>query len=292
MEIQGRKIRIQRMGTDGDLKRAMELVQELDGQVDAFGLGGIDLYIYAGKRRYTFRDAKRIAQGAKQSPVVDGSGLKNSLERRVIRYLADHGLIDFSDKKVLLVSAVDRFGMAETLAEVADQVVYGDLVFALGLPVPLRSLRTLHYVAWAVAPIVTQLPFRWLYPTGEKQETSSGKTKPIFADLYRGADIIAGDFHFIRRYMPGDLEGKTVITNTVTADDVAELRSRGVEMLVTTTPSINGRSMGTNLLEAIAVAMTGREMAAEDYLAWLEAIEFRPHVEKLQEGPVEGIGNE
>ena len=29
-------------------------------------------------------------------------------------------------------------------------------------------------------------------------------------------DIIAGDFHFLKRYMPPELPGKIVITNTVT----------------------------------------------------------------------------
>ena len=54
-ELLGETFLIERIGTDGDLKRAIEIVRELDGQVDAIGLGGIDLYIYSGGRRYRFR---------------------------------------------------------------------------------------------------------------------------------------------------------------------------------------------------------------------------------------------
>src|SRR5690606_25477998 len=141
----------------------------LDGRVDAIGLGGLDLYIFAGGRRYTFRDAKKLARAASTTPVVDGSGLKNTLERRVVRHLADVESIELAGKRVLLVVAVDRFGMAEELASLGSRMVYGDLIFALGIPIPLTSLRPLARLARVVAPIATQLPFKLLYPTGDKQ---------------------------------------------------------------------------------------------------------------------------
>ena len=56
-EILGEKFIIERIGTDGDMVKAIGLIRELDGKVDAFGMGGIDLYITAGQRRYA-RDAK------------------------------------------------------------------------------------------------------------------------------------------------------------------------------------------------------------------------------------------
>ena len=54
-EIMGETVEIERIGTDGDLSRAISLLQELDGKVDAFGIGGIDIYIHAGNRRYILR---------------------------------------------------------------------------------------------------------------------------------------------------------------------------------------------------------------------------------------------
>jgi len=280
LELLGERVVIERRGTDGDLKRAAQLIAELDGTVDCIGLGGLDLYIFAGGRRYTFRDARKLAQAARRTPVVDGSGLKNSLERWVVSYLRDDEGIDLAGKRVLMVAAVDRFGMAEELAASGCRMLFGDLVFGLGLPVPLRSLETLGRVARVVAPIVTQLPFKMLYPTGEKQNT----TTPRHAKYFRDADIIAGDFHFIRRYMPERLEGKGIVTNTVTADDVAALRRAGAAFLVTTTPNLNGRSFGTNVVEATLVALSGRrpeELSAGDYLDLIERVGFRPRVERF-----------
>ncbi|MDK2878921.1 MAG: hypothetical protein PWR06_1637, partial [Thermoanaerobacteraceae bacterium] len=232
IELLGEKFIIERRGTDGDIKRAIEIIKEMDGKVSAFGMGGIDLYLCAGNRRYIIRDAVPIARAAKISPIVDGSGLKNTLERKVIDYLVRENKVDFKGKKVLLVSGMDRFGMAESLEKAGCDMVLGDLIFALGIPIPLHSLKSLDILAKLAAPIVCKLPFKMLYPTGEKQE----KVGTRHRRFYDEADIIAGDFHFIRRYMPPEIPGKIILTNTVTKDDVKMLSQRGARMLITTTP--------------------------------------------------------
>lgn len=280
LELLGERICIERRGTDGDLDRAAELIRELDGHVDAIGLGGMDLYIFAGGRRYTLRDAKRIADVARKTPVVDGSGLKNSLERWVVRHLCETQEVTLSGRRVLMVAAVDRFGMAEELVANGARVTFGDLIFTLGIPIPLHSLSALDRLARVIAPMVTKLPFNMLYPTGEKQE----QTVPKYERFFREVEIVAGDFHFIRRYMPSEMKGKGIITNTVTQSDVDLLRSRGVSFLVTTTPNLGGRSFGTNVIEAAMVAIAGRSpktLTSADYLNLLKQMEFVPRIERF-----------
>jgi hypothetical protein len=87
VNLLGEDFDISREGVDGKLDRAIARVQELDGTVDAIGLGGIDVYLYAGSKRYALRDGLRLLQAAKVTPVVDGSGLKNTLEREAVRYM-------------------------------------------------------------------------------------------------------------------------------------------------------------------------------------------------------------
>ncbi len=280
-EILGQRIRIERRGTDGDLSEAIAMVRELDGEVDAIGLGGVDLYLVAGDRRYMLADARQMAEAACKTPVVDGSGLKNTLERRVIEILAEDRTVDFSGSTVLVVSALDRFGMAEALQQHGAALILGDIMFGLGLPIPLRSLRTLGGVLRVLSPVISRLPMHMLYPTGGKQE----EITPRFRRYYEMADIVAGDLHYIRRYMPDDLDGKVIITNTVTEENVEEFRSRKAAKLITTTPALQGRSFGTNVLEAVLVALSGRplsELNAGDYDDLLQAMEIRPRVEILQ----------
>ncbi|MHB0913530.1 MAG: quinate 5-dehydrogenase [Armatimonadota bacterium] len=281
--LMGREFEISRIGTNGDMRKFAELVRSYDGKVDAIGLGGIDLYLYAGKRRYTIRDAARLAANARISPVVDGSGIKNTLERETIEWM-HREIVDLSDKKVLMVCGVDRFGMAASAHALAGSVVYGDLMFNVGVPVPLRSLGSLNLVARTLLPLVCVLPFQWVYPTGEKQE----KITPKHEKWFRWADIIAGDYKIIGRFMPppesGALCGKTVVTNTLTQGDVENLAARGVETLITSTREFDGRTFATNVLEGIIVTLAGKrpeEMAPEDYLAVLREMDWRPTVRRL-----------
>ncbi|MFN3179014.1 MAG: quinate 5-dehydrogenase [Thermus sp.] len=278
VELLGEKVLLERRGTDGDFQKALCLIAQLDGEVDAIGLGGIDLYLWAGGRRYTIRDAQRLKDAARKTPVVDGSGLKHTLERRAVAQLA--GLIDWKNTKVLLPSAVDRFGLAEALHEAGARVLYGDFIFALGLPIPLYSLSFLQKLALILLPVLTQLPFQLLYPTGEKQEKRAVDWRSRY---YLWADLVAGDWHYIKRHMPDDMRGKTVLTNTTTEEDLAFLRERGVRRLITTTPRLNGRSFGTNVMEALLVALAGRELGEEEYLRYIDLLGLAPQVLDLQE---------
>jgi len=280
-KILGEDFTIERIGTDGDVQKAMKMISDLDGHVNAIGLGGTDLYIYAGGKRYAFKESLKLKNCAKITPVVDGSSLKNTLERRVIEYLeADYGF-SFRGKKVLMVSGVDRFGMAEALESRGARILFGDLIFGLGVPIPLYSLESLARVARIVAPIIVNLPIKMLYPTGTKQDIS----KPKYEKYYQEADIIAGDFLFIKKHMPVSLKGKTIITNTVTLGDVEDLKMRKVEILVTSTPELNGRSFGTNVMEGVLVALaqkTPDDLTPQDFEALLDRINFKPRVEYLQ----------
>ncbi len=276
VKILGEEIHIERRGTQGDMEAARSAIAELDGKVDAIGLGGIDLFLQVGGRRYAFRDARRLAAAARRTPVVCGAGLKNSLERAMVRSLND--AMPWAGRRVLMVSALDRFGMAEELVAQGAEVLFGDFIFSLGLPIPLYRLGTLHGLATVLLPIFVQLPFRWLYPVGSSQEKDT--TTERFERYYRWADVIAGDWHYIRRYAPADMTGKTVLTNTTTAADVEFLRGRGVRRLITTTPRFDGRSVGTNLLEAAFVAIDGAagELDAARYQQMIEQAGLAPSV--------------
>ena len=279
--IAGETFLIERIGTDGDLGRFQQMFAELDGKVDALGIGGADLYIWVGNRRYTFRSIQRLVSVATKTPVVDGSGLKNTLEREALRWIQEHGVVDFSRSTVLLVAAVDRFGMAQELAQLAQRVIYGDLVFAIGLPIPIRSYRTVEVLGRLVLPIITRLPFQWFYPTGEKQE----KRTPRAERLFHEADVIAGDWHYIRRYMPDRIPNKTVITNTVRKADIEFLRAAGAARVITTTPIIEGESFATNVMEGVIVALTGRRpetLTPDDYRTALCQLHWSPSVIELQ----------
>ncbi len=282
-ELLGVPLQLERKGVDGKLYRAVELIGRLAPEVHAIGLGGIDLHLYAGDRRYTVRDALKLARAAGSTPVADGSLLKRILEPQQMEYLLnEHPDIPLKGKKVLMVSAVDRSGMARVLDKAADEIVFGDFIFGMGIPIPLRSYRAVVNLARILLPLVTKLPFQVLYPTGEKQE----KVHPRQRRWLEWADVIAGDYHYIRRNLPESLAGKIVITNTTTEDDRELLRKRGLNHLITTTPVVEGRSFGMNVLEGSLQALIrhfGDYPGEQNFRVYLNKLQLHPVVFRLQE---------
>lgn len=285
VDILGEKFSISRRGTDGDFDRAKTMLRELDGCVDAIGLGGIDIYLYSGTKRYELVDGAKLRDTVRETPVVDGSGLKNSLEPEAVRQLAATPEFALAGKTVLMVSAVDRFGMAKAFAESGAKTVFGDLIFALGIKAPVYSLEKLASLADELLPKIVKAPFHTLYPVGSEQDA---EPDPKFSEFYANADIIAGDFHYIRRYMPPRLDDKIIVTNTVTERDLAALKDRHVACLVTTTPEYRGRSFGTNVLEAVFVVLIGKswdEITTDDYLKLLKRLDYKPTIKWLAAQP-------
>jgi hypothetical protein len=152
-------------------------------------------------------------------------------------------------------------------------------MFALGLPIPVRGMTALRRLAKLLLPIVGLMKIEWLYPTGEKQE----KNIPKYEKHYRWASVTAGDFLYVKQHMPLRMDGKTIVTNTTTAADREFLRARGVKVLVTTTPAYEGRSFGTNMMEAALIAASGkgRALTHDELNALIDQLDLKPQIQEL-----------
>ena len=279
VELLGEAVRIERIGTDGDMEKAARLYQELDGKVDAFGVGGADLGMLVDQRWYPLYSVQKMVRFIQKTPVVDGAGLKNTLEGRVAAFLDAKIGREIKEKKVFITAGVDRWGMTKSFVDAGYDCVFGDLMFGLGIPIPVRSVRGLKVLAAILLPIVGRIPFEWIYPTGDKQE----QRIPKFVKYYQWASVIAGDCHYVKRHMPERMDGKVIVTNTTTPEDVALFRQAGVKVLVTTTPALDGRSFGTNMMEAslVALAGKGRVLTDAELNEYLDRLGFEPQLREL-----------
>jgi hypothetical protein len=283
-EFLGQEFELSRQGTDGDFDRAVDLYREFDGKVDAFGVGGAEFFLEVGDRKYYFRDIKRIREAIKISKVGDGNGVKGILAQRALAVLEKH--LNKEDRtivgmKALITTAVDRYQMAAAVTDAGCDAVYGDFMFTLNLPIAVRSLATVRLLAAILLPVFTQFPFMWFYPTGAQQDK---EPEPKWEKYYREAELIAGDFLQIRHHMPPDLRGKIIVTNTTTERNVEELRQRGLHILVTTTPRLEGRSFGTNVMEGTLLTLMDKpqsEVTPADFLDLIERIPLEPNLEVL-----------
>ncbi|HCM96853.1 MAG: hypothetical protein A2X25_05340 [Chloroflexi bacterium GWB2_49_20] len=277
----GEKVSIERIGTDGDMEAAARKYQELDGKVDAFGVGGADLGVLVDKKWYPLFSVNPMVRFVKETPLVDGTGLKSTLESKSASFLDAHiqDYINERGRKAFIMTGVDRWGMTQCFLDAGYECVFGDLMFSLGIPIPLHSAKQLKTLAALLMPLAGRLPFEWIYPTGEKQE----ERKPKHAEHFQWATVTAGDCHYIKRYMPDDMQGKVVVTNTTTPEDIELFRKVGVKYLITTTPVLEGRSFGTNMMESALIAISGKKRALTDveYSDLLAQLKFEPQIQEL-----------
>ncbi|MEI8309021.1 MAG: serine carboxypeptidase [Chloroflexales bacterium] len=291
--ILGQHIELQRIGTNGDIARAGELIHEYDGTVDAISLGGLTPVFRVGAARYPHHEAIHIASKAHRTPVVDGGVLKNTLERWAVAQAARKIPDLFRYKKILLTSGIERYQLAAALAQhdaklrFADPIIHSGLRF---LPPP-RSLAQLELYAATTLPITALLPYRLLHPVARGQEGHDPRARKLF----EWADVIAGDFAFIRRFAPESLAGKVLVTDDPSPEEIEDLRHRGVTTLVTMHPPLvcaDGspcpRSfVSTDMLEAIVVAIqeTSSQPGEAEALDFIAVANWGPTVQDLNPRP-------
>jgi hypothetical protein len=286
IDLLGERVQLERIGTDGDMEKAARLYQEMDGKVDAFGVGGAVLGLMVDNRWYKLPNVQSLIRHVHKTPVVDGTGLKLTLETKAAEMVDRELGSVIRQKRAFLMSGVDRYGLTRCFIDAGYEAVIGDLMFTLGIPIPLRSMEALHRVARILIPPVGYLPFKWLYPTGDEQE----KRTPKFVQHFEWATLIAGDCHYITKYMPDRMDGKVIVTNTTTPEDRKLFQQAGVKYLVTTTPVLDGRSFGTNMIEAGLVSVFGRRGPVDyanpgDYFnqirSALDELKMQPQLQEL-----------
>jgi len=281
IELLGEKVLIERIGTDGDMEKAALKFKELDGKVDAFGVGGADLGMFVADKWYPLYSVQSMVRYIKETPVVDSAGLKNTLENRLAPFInAQIGeYVQKLGKKAFITMGVDRWGMTKSFLDDQYECIFGDFMFALGLPFTVHSEASLKRLAAVLLPIGGRLPFKWVYPTGEKQE----QRVPKWEKYYLWSTVIAGDCHYVKHHMPDRLDGKVIATNTTTPTDIDAFRASGVKYLVTSTPVLEGRSFGTNMMEAALVAVSGKKrvLTHDELNQLLDQLGFTPQLQEL-----------
>ena len=282
----GYEIQMERIGCDGDGKKMGDLLKRYDADpsVDALTMGGIDLFWEVEGKRYRVREAAKLADFVKNKPVVCGFGVKTTVELKTVRDLFEQGHLH-PEQKVLFMSLAERYSLGRLIWDKGCPMNFGDLPFTMDIPIPIRSLGKARLLARILLPIARQMPIRFFYPQGEKQEIRTPKHEKLFS----WADVLAGDFLLIKKFAPQSLNGKVVLTNTTTEEDRAMLTASGVHKLITITPRIHGRTFGANVVEGLLAAVLikqGRQARPEHYLEVLERSPLSPSVEILNpKGP-------
>jgi predicted amino acid dehydrogenase len=287
--ILGQTIEVRRIGTNGDVDMAAGLVRAYDGKVDAIGLGGLTPIFRIGAARYLHREALGIAAGAQRTPVTDGAGFKATLERWAIHRAneLERGLFNY--RRILITSGIERYELAQALAQYDAELRFADPIVHTGLAFlpPPRSLRQLELYAATTLPVTALLPYRILHPVALGHEGHDPRAEKLFA----WADVIAGDFAYIRRFAPSDLRNKVIVTDDPSPAEIADLQARGVSTLITMAPPLRNLDdiptsqpfVATDVLEAIAIAVmeSGAHPDHASLIDFIDQAKWGPTIQQL-----------
>ncbi|MCO6449758.1 MAG: serine carboxypeptidase [Caldilineales bacterium] len=278
------KVEIFYRGCGGDLERAAALIAEYDGRVDAIGLESMPAELHLGPAQVEHDGGSRLQQIVRQTPVVDGSGIRAGLERWgvILADRAQPGI--FAQKRVLMCPGVNHQGLAEALGRRGSAIRFADPVVYFALPdfPGLGGKTTLDQAAPLTLEQLQDAPFRRIFP----QPGQAGHARS--AEPFGWADVIAGDIGAIRRYAPAELKRKTIVVERASAEDLEDLRARGAGIVVTVMPSLDDDDLGrwsAAAIEALLVALRpdpAAPLTEDTYLDLMADIQWSPAVRYLQ----------
>lgn len=231
----GQTVEVARIGCEGQVDRACDLIRQYDGAMDAIALEGMPATLKLGSSVRQHPRGAMLAQTAKQTPVVDGGGARDWLERWgvILADRAQPGI--FAEKRILMVPGLNHAGLADALGRHSPVIRYADPFVFFGMPA-FPGVGSKQSLARAEAPTLDQLkdfPFRRLQPDAGHPHV------PRAIESFEWADVLAGDIGAIRRYAPAQLKHKTVVVEHANEADVEDLSKRGVSILVTLMPSLD-----------------------------------------------------
>ncbi len=276
----GRAVDVMRRGANGDVRRAIALVREASQEgADAIALEGLPLKLRLGDITVDHPLADQLRAAAGATPLVDGSGVRDSLERWAVKLADQQDPVLFGFKRVLMVPGLNHNGLAAALSEHTPTIRYADTALFLSLPFAVPGTANLNRLLKFVGKRLADLPYDQIAPV-------SGEGTPQLRNDFKWADLIAGDMSQIRRYAPFGLRGKTVVTDWATEADVAELKARGAEKIVVAMPGLGEDAPGGSaaVVEGVLAALrpAGAKPNTETYLNLMADMEWQPQVISLQ----------
>jgi predicted amino acid dehydrogenase len=272
----GEKLQVRRLGTDGSVTRALELLRQWEPRASAIGLALTRHRRGLGARRATERDSTRLRHAVTQVPVTAGSRLADLFLEWAVRHTQIELGHYFDNARVLFFSGMTHHKLAMSMSEYTANLQFADPLLDLGVPKLLPSLAALslysagaHYVTGWTPPRVVPAALleRWSHF--------------VLRKAMHKATVVVAPAHELEPFGLEELAGKTVITATVDDRRLARFKRAGVHMVVDGSPVLQGHVLSADLLDAMILAASGKsaaEMLEDDYLEIIAGLGMQPRI--------------
>ena len=281
----GMDFRVIRLGTDGSVDIAADLLQEWDSKADVIGLGSIQFPFTIGKKPESQEQTKILYQlGSKLStPFTTGDSLRSVGHEWTIRHLQySFGNNYFNNSRVVFFSGMINSSTAGAISEYTTNLKFCDPILEHGIPKFLTSIEDLTLYANELHSVLKWVPSRQF---SEFTMPLRVYNEFIVRQAVQQAHIVVVPYYNFHQYLRNcgvkELSGKTVITATAYDDRLKFLKERGVDVIIDSTPKILENVVGVSVLEAmimVALDKTPETLTRDDLLEVISERRMDPRV--------------
>ena len=283
VELFGQQISVKHIGCNKDLDIMAQYIATYDGDVASIALQGVARTLRLGKRKIEHESSKKLWEIAKTTPIVDGSGVRASMERWAVLLVTDAQPGIWSQKRVLMVPGLNHYGLVNALYQYTKELRFADpiMYFALSTAPFVNRGGALGRLSEFTLSRMARGSFRILFPTAGMPRVERRKIP------FEWADVLAGDIGAIRRYSPNNLKNKIILTEFAMDEDIADLKARGVSTIITTLPTLCGGKLsehGAAIFEACLVAIrpdSSTPINENIYLNLIADLDWTPGIQHL-----------
>jgi len=282
-KFMGQKFHITHVGTDGDMEKASALLKDYEDEADAIGLGGVRFPSSIGLKRFTQNRAIKLQELSStiKVPVTTGDAFRKVAQAWVLRYVQFELGDYFNNARVLFLSGINNYTIAQAMAEFTDNISFADLVYENKIPKFIKSIKDLERYAKG-ADFLELAPTKFLSSTIPL--VKEWNQHVIKKAMQNASTIVVPFYDFYKNLEDTTIEelgGKTIITATAYEDRIDFLKDRGVDMIIDATPQILERVVGVNVLEAMIIAALDKsdgKLSDDDLLEVISDQNIHPRI--------------
>lgn len=279
----GEAVKVIRLGADGDLEKAGQLLENVRAQADAIGLSIPDTAhsTLPASRRAQFTYLK---QRAPEACIGTGEDLRGLLQEWAVRHVQTTLEHFFDNARVLILDGRSRYPIARALHEHTDNLSFANPWLDFGLPRMLTSIEQMNTYSELAGALLERPATQWVRRTVAHsplwqlgKPLADGALHHAIAESH----VIVASPNHLQSLEDTDLDGKTIMTSRVTDKTLAWMKAHKVAMVVDDSPWLNGRPVGVNVLEALICATTSRspeQLSDDDYLQAIRATGIEPRI--------------
>jgi len=275
-EFLGEKLHVRRIGTNGNTAEAVKLIKLWDKKAAAIGIGVLKDHYKVGSRRFIEKDSARLKAVATRVPVTTGGRLGDIFQEWAVRHTQTQLGSYFNNARTLFFSGLTDYKLALALSEYTSNLQFADPVLQMGVPKLLNSLDALHLYSNGAHYVKD-----WILPSAIATGPVKEWTRFVLRKALQKATVVVAPVHELDDLGLEELAGKTLITATVNDERMAQLRDKGVSMVIDGSPTMNGHVLGANLLDAMILAATGKapqDIQEDDYLEIITGLDSEPRI--------------